>query len=237
MKEPRYHFESSPIDPCKHTTMAEGDYDFLIKLLILGDSATGKSCFLCRYTDNTFCNQFVTTVGIDFKEKNVIYNEQNTDGKEGSGQCIHLQLWDTAGQERFRSLTTAFFRDAMGFLIMFDITNMQSFLNVRQWMTQLQVNAYCENPDIVLCGNKTDLAVQRAVSKKEAEDLAESLGMPYFEVSALSGENVPEAVEALLGLIMRRMEESVDKSWIPHGTVRPGNNTPGEKEPSSGCGC
>uniref|UniRef100_A0A3Q2TLC1 small monomeric GTPase n=1 Tax=Fundulus heteroclitus TaxID=8078 RepID=A0A3Q2TLC1_FUNHE len=123
-------------------------------------------------------------------------------------------------EEMFRSLTTAFFRDAMGFLLLFDLTNEQSFLNVRNWMSQLQIHAYCENPDVVLCGNKCDLSDQRAVSQDEARQLAEKYGITYFETSAASGQNVSEAVDVLLDLIMKRMERCVDKSWIPDGTVR-----------------
>ncbi|NXF00065.1 RB27B protein, partial [Menura novaehollandiae] len=113
---------------------------------------------------------------------------------------------------RFRSLTTAFFRDAMGFLLMFDLTSQQSFLNVRNWMSQLQANAYCENPDIVLIGNKADLSDHREVKEKQARELAEKYGIPYFETSAASGENVEKSLEKLLDLIMKRMEQCMEKS-------------------------
>ncbi|CAK6954874.1 ras-related protein Rab-27A [Scomber scombrus] len=187
-----------------------------------------------------FNSKFITTVGIDFREKRVVYKSTGPDGSSGKGQKIHMQLWDTAGQERFRSLTTAFFRDAMGFLLLFDLTNEQSFLNVRNWMSQLQVHAYCENPDIVLCGNKCDLTDQRAVSEEEARELAEKYGIPYFETSAANGQNVNEAVDVLLDLIMKRMERCVDKSWIPDGTVRangPTNPDISEGSERSKCAC
>uniref|UniRef100_A0A670ZRU7 small monomeric GTPase n=1 Tax=Pseudonaja textilis TaxID=8673 RepID=A0A670ZRU7_PSETE len=116
--------------------MTDGDYDYLIKLLALGDSGVGKTTLLYRYTDNKFNPKFITTVGIDFREKRVVYNSQGSSGSSGKAFKVHLQLWDTAGQERFRSLTTAFFRDAMGFLLMFDLTSQQSFLNVRNWMSK-----------------------------------------------------------------------------------------------------
>ncbi|XP_030581888.1 ras-related protein Rab-27A isoform X2 [Archocentrus centrarchus] len=169
-----------------------------------------------------------------------LYKSTGPDGTSGKGQKIHMQLWDTAGQERFRSLTTAFFRDAMGFLLLFDLTNEQSFLNVRHWMTQLQIHAYCENPDIVLCGNKCDLSDQRAISEDQARELAEKYGVPYFETSAANGHNVSKAVEVLLDLIMKRMERCVDKSWIPDGTVRAnGPSSPDISEGSdrSRCAC
>ncbi|KAL4660702.1 ras-related protein Rab-27A-like isoform X1 [Arapaima gigas] len=220
--------------------MSDGDYDYLIKFLALGDSGVGKTSFLCQYTDGKFNSKFITTVGIDFREKRVVYK---SDGTTGRGQRIHIQLWDTAGQERFRSLTTAFFRDAMGFLLLFDLTNEQSFLNVRNWMSQLQMHAYCENPDIVLCGNKCDLDDERVVKEQEARELADKFGIPYLETSAASGQNVSQAVELLLDLIMKRMERCVDKSWMPQSVVQPNGHTAAEKlteeaEPNAGkCSC
>ncbi|KAL0601137.1 LOW QUALITY PROTEIN: Ras-related protein Rab-27A [Plecturocebus cupreus] len=156
------------------------NYDYLIKFLALGDSGVGKTSVLYQYTDGKFNSKFITTVGIDFREKRVVYRANGPDGAIGRGQRIHLQLWDTAGQERFRSLTTAFFRDAMGFLLLFDLTNEQSFLNVRNWISQLHMHAYCENPDIVLCGNKSDLEDQRVVKEEEARALAEKYGERIF---------------------------------------------------------
>ncbi|KAK3555427.1 hypothetical protein QTP86_016125, partial [Hemibagrus guttatus] len=201
------------------STMTDGDYDYLIKLLALGDSGVGKTTFLYRYTDNKFNPKFITTVGIDFREKRVVYSTNSSNGTTGKTFKVHLQLWDTAGQERFRSLTTAFFRDAMGFLLMFDLTSQQSFLNVRNWMIiklyecegQLQANAYCENPDIVLIGNKADLADQREVQEKQAKELADKYGIPYFETSAATGAAVDKAVVTLLDLVMKRMEQCVEK--------------------------
>ncbi|KAM6981352.1 ras-related protein Rab-27A [Aplochiton taeniatus] len=220
--------------------MSDGDYDYLIKFLALGDSGVGKTSFLYQYTDGKFNSKFITTVGIDFREKRVVYKSNGPDGASSRGQRIHVQLWDTAGQERFRSLTTAFFRDAMGFLLLFDLTNEQSFLNVRNWMSQLQMHAYCESPDIVLCGNKSDLENQRAVSEDEARELAEKYGIPYFETSAANGQNVGQTVDVLLDLIMKRMERCVDKSWIPDGTVRangPSNLDISESPEKGKCAC
>ncbi|XP_061131756.1 ras-related protein Rab-27A [Syngnathus typhle] len=218
--------------------MSDGEYDYLIKFLALGDSGVGKTSFLYQYTDGKFNSKFITTVGIDFREKRVIYDSTGRDGSSGRKQKIHMQLWDTAGQERFRSLTTAFFRDAMGFILLFDLTNEQSFLNVRNWMSQLQVHAYCENPDVILCGNKCDLADQRAVNEEEARELAEKYGIPYFETSAASGQNVSQVVDVLLDLVMKRMERCVDKSWIPDGTFRTnGHNNADLAETSEGSKC
>ncbi|KAM3720782.1 Ras-related protein [Dirofilaria immitis] len=193
-----------------------GDYDYLIKFLALGDSGVGKTSFLHRYTDNTFTGQFISTVGIDFKEKKVIYKSGRI-GYGGRGQRVLLQLWDTAGQERFRSLTTAFFRDAMGFILIFDITNEQSFLNIRDWLSQLKIHAYCETPDIIICGNKSDLENRRQVSTARAKQLADQLGLPYFETSAYSSTNVEKSVDCLLDLVMQRIQQSVKHTRMPVG--------------------
>ncbi|KAM4036773.1 ras-related protein Rab-27A isoform 2-T6 [Anomaloglossus baeobatrachus] len=200
--------------------MFDGDYDYLIKFLALGDSGVGKTSFLYQYTDGKFNSKFITTVGIDFREKRVVYRSNGPDGIAGRGQRVHLQLWDTAGQERFRSLTTAFFRDAMGFLLLFDLTNEQSFLNARNWISQLQIHAYCENPDIVMCGNKSDLEDQRAVKEEEAKEFAEKYGIPYFETSAADGTNVNKAVDTLLDLIMKRMERNLGQNKNPQKFFR-----------------
>ncbi|XP_034728987.1 ras-related protein Rab-27B-like [Etheostoma cragini] len=201
--------------------MADQDYDYLIKLLALGDSGVGKTTYLYRYTDNQFNRKFTTTVGIDFREKRVMYTGKGADGETERNFKIHLQLWDTAGQERFRSLTTAFFRDAMGFLLMFDLTNQQSFLNVRNWMSQLQANAYCDSPDIVLVGTKADLRDVRDVNSRQARDLADRYGIPYFETSAVTGVDVDQAVTTLLDLVMKRMEQNTHggQSSEPNGSL------------------
>lgn len=194
---------------------ASADYDYLIKFLALGDSAVGKTCFLHQYIDKEFKASFASTVGVDFREKRLVHRVPGADGVVGRSHRIHLQLWDTAGQERFRSLTTAFFRDAMGFILLFDLTNEQSFVNIRNWLTQLQTHAYCENPDIILCGNKADLEDQRKVSEERARDVAEKHGLPYFETSAATGQNVAKVVECLLDMVMLRMEQCMDKTQRP----------------------
>lgn len=219
--------------------MTDGEYDYLIKLLALGDSGVGKTTFLYRYTDNKYSRKFTTTVGIDFREKRVMYTGTGSDGTSEKNYTVHLQLWDTAGQERFRSLTTAFFRDAMGFLLMFDLTNQQSFLNVRNWMSQLQANAYCESPDIVLVGTKADLKDMRDVNGRQARDLADRYGIPYFETSAATGAEVDKAVTSLLDLVMRRMEQSTEGAAssfeAPNGS--PVSSHEAEVAPQRKCAC
>ncbi|GLH12506.1 Ras-related protein Rab-3 [Gryllus bimaculatus] len=173
------------------------DYDYLIKFLALGDSGVGKTSFLYQYTDGIFNSRFISTVGIDFREKRLVYRAQSR------SQRVYLQLWDTAGQERFRSLTTAFYRDAMGFLLLFDLTSEQSFLEIRNWLDQLRTHAYCDDPDVVLCGNKCDLEERRVISEQRARETAEKYGLPYLETSAATGQNVSRAVDILLDRVMK----------------------------------
>ncbi|CAH1100986.1 unnamed protein product [Psylliodes chrysocephalus] len=191
------------------------DYDYLVKFLALGDSGVGKTSFLYQYTDGVFHSRFISTVGIDFREKRMIYQSK------GINHRIHLQLWDTAGQERFRSLTTAFYRDAMGFLLLFDLTNEQSFLEIRNWIEQLRIHAYCEVPDIVLCGNKADMEERRVVSEWRAREFAEQNKLPYLETSAATGQNVNRAVETLVDRVMSRIETAVDRAMLPGRRGRP----------------
>jgi len=186
------------------------DYDYLIKFLALGNSGVGKTSLLHQYTEHTFNPRFISTVGIDFRERKITWRGGGgEEGRGGRSQMIQLQLWDTAGQERFRSLTTAFFRDAMGFLLVFDVTNDQSLVATRDWLEQLATHAYTAAPDIVLCGNKVDLEGLRSVSSERGRTMAEELGLPYFETSAATGQGVEEAVEALLDLVMARVERSL----------------------------
>ncbi|XP_046385757.1 ras-related protein Rab-27A-like [Ischnura elegans] len=200
------------------------DYDYLIKFLALGDSGVGKTSFLYQYTDGVFNSRFISTVGIDFREKRLLYRSPNPEGFQGRSQRIHLQLWDTAGQERFRSLTTAFYRDAMGFLLLFDLTNEQSFLEIRNWLDQLRTHAYCDDPDVVLCGNKADLEDRRVISEERAKDIARKYGLLYLETSAATGQNVARAVESLLEQVMKRMEMAVDRAMLPGRRGRPKPN-------------
>ncbi|KAK7053118.1 Ras-related protein Rab-27A [Halocaridina rubra] len=213
------------------------DYDYLIKFLALGDSGVGKTSFLYQYTEGIFQQQFISTVGIDFREKRLIYRGDGT----GRPQGVHLQLWDTAGQEKFRSLTTAFYRDAMGFLLLFDLTNEQSFLDIRSWLEQLKTHAYCDNPDIILCGNKVDLSDQRIISEQRAKEVAEKFGLHYIETSAATGQNVEAAVNYLLDAVMKRMELAVDSSRLPGRRGRAKTLVQQEDEEAedidTGCSC
>ncbi len=158
-------------------------YDHLVKLLLIGDSGVGKSCLLLRFSDDQFTNSFITTIGIDFKVKTV----------ELESKRVKLQIWDTAGQERFRTITSAYYRGAMGILLTYDICDLRSFENVKNWMGNIKEHA-SEKVDIALVGNKNDCDEgDRVISKEQGEALAKSFGVPFYETSAKSGDGVESA--------------------------------------------
>ncbi|XP_072044544.1 ras-related protein Rab-26-like isoform X2 [Amphiura filiformis] len=162
-------------------------YDFACKVMLIGDSGVGKTCLLVRFKDGAFLSgSFISTVGIDFRNKVV----------DIDGSKVKLQIWDTAGQERFRSVTHAYYRDAHALLLLYDVTNRQSFENIRAWVSEIQEYA---NDDVVvmLLGNKSDMVSERVVKKEEAEKLAKDHGVAYMETSAKSGLNVELAFVAV----------------------------------------
>ncbi|CAF3760425.1 unnamed protein product [Rotaria socialis] len=198
--------------------MARAMDDYLdLKFLAIGDSGVGKTCLLNQYIDGQFMKSLGTTVGIDIRDKNIFYKST----RSNRSYNISLQLWDTAGQERYRSLTTSFFRDAMGFLLVFDLANETSFLNVRNWIGEIQSNAYSENVDVILVGNKCDLENERIITKSRALQFAQQNRVEYIETSALQNINVGESVESLLDLVMNRLEGEGNLSRISRRLSRP----------------
>jgi small GTP-binding protein len=165
----------------------------LLKILVIGESAVGKSCLLLRYTDNKFQETFMTTIGVDFKTKYI----------DIDGTHVKLQIWDTAGQEKFRSITRAYYRGAHGILVVFDISRRDTFNQTKMWIDSIRDSQGDANLiDVILIGNKCDLV--RAVTKEEAQALANSYGIRYFETSAKENTNVEEAFLFLAGLALRK---------------------------------
>ena len=153
------------------------EYDYLVKLLIIGDSGVGKSCVMQRFADHEFTANYISTIGVDFKVRTVDIN----------GRRVKLQIWDTAGQERFRTITSSYYRGAHGILIVYDITCRSSFESIKQVWLQ-DVDKYATHPDpprLMIIGNKLDLAHARQVTTKEGQDFADACGADaFFERSA-----------------------------------------------------
>jgi Ras-related protein Rab-8A len=156
-------------------------YDMQIKLLMIGDSGVGKTCLLLRYANDSFSPTFITTIGIDFKIKNV----------DIDGTRIKLQIWDTAGQERFRTITTSYFRGAQGILLVYDVTDRRSFESIRNWISQIQQHADV-HVNKILVGNKCDMLDEKVVSTEEAAKLAKEFGIEFWECSAKNDINVDD---------------------------------------------
>jgi len=171
------------------------------KILILGDPAVGKSCFLARYVENTFENVYMSTAGMDYKYKDV---------ELGDGKLIKLQIWDTAGQERYRTLTTNLYKGAVGIVLIYDITNKKTFENVRSWITSIEEET-SKKIILILVGNKADLKDERKVQKEEGEDIAKEFNLPFFESSAQSGLNVKSVFETLAKLIVEKKAQSANQ--------------------------
>lgn len=169
-------------------------YDYLFKLLLIGDSGVGKTCLLFRFSEDAFNTTFISTIGIDFKIRTV----------ELDGKKIKLQIWDTAGQERFRTITTAYYRGAMGIMLVYDITNEKSFDNIRNWIRNIEEHASADVEKMIL-GNKCDMNDKRQVSKERGEKLAIDYGIKFLETSAKSSINVEEGFLTLAGDIMSRL--------------------------------
>ncbi|CAJ1056673.1 ras-related protein Rab-8B-like [Xyrichtys novacula] len=156
-------------------------YDYLFKLLLIGDSGVGKTCLLFRFSEDSFNTTFISTIGIDFKIRTI----------ELDGKRVKLQIWDTAGQERFRTITTAYYRGAMGILLVYDICNEKSFENIKNWIRNIEEHASSDVEKMIL-GNKCDMTDRRQVSKDRGEKLAIDYGVKFLETSAKSGLNVEE---------------------------------------------
>jgi Ras-related protein Rab-8A len=176
---------------------AKGAY--IVRLLMVGDSACGKTSLVLRFDQNVFSTKFVTTIGVDYRDKMV----------KIEGTTMRLQLWDTAGQERFRSLTSNFFGRADGFVLTFDVSNRPSFDHVVGWMRDIKTRAP-PDCDIVLCGNKCDLDNDRVVAYEEGKQLADEYGVQFFETSALTGQNVEKMFTALAANIKRKRIDDLE---------------------------
>merc|ERR1711937_59024 len=163
---------------CRPAMANTAEYDYLFKLLLIGDSGVGKSAILLRFADDTFTESYISTIGVDFKIRTI----------DLEGKTIKLQIWDTAGQERFRTISSTYYRGAHGIIIVYDITNIESFHNVQRWMQEISKYAK-ENVSKLLVGNKSDLT-QRAVTESEGKAFAKEHSLPFLETSARTGANV-----------------------------------------------
>eukprot|EP00798_Chlamydomonas_sp_ICE-L_P007944 gene7944-1159_t len=165
----------------------DDDYDYLFKVVLIGDSGVGKSNILSRFTRNEFCLESKSTIGVEFATRSI----------QVDGKTIKAQIWDTAGQERYRAITSAYYRGAVGALLVYDITKAVTFENVERWLKELRDHADA-NIVIMLVGNKSDLRHLRGVPTEEAQAFCEREGLSFIETSALESTNVERAFQQIL---------------------------------------
>ncbi|CAA0836738.1 Ras-related protein RABA2b [Striga hermonthica] len=163
------------------------EYDYLFKIVLIGDSGVGKSNILSRFTRNEFCLESKSTIGVEFATRTL----------QVEGKTVKAQIWDTAGQERYRAITSAYYRGAVGALVVYDITKRQTFENVQRWLRELRDHAD-SNIVIMLAGNKSDLNHLRVVAERDANLFAEKEGLSFLETSALEALNVEKAFQTIL---------------------------------------
>ena len=171
------------------------DIHYFVKLLMLGDSGVGKSCLMMRFSDGKFPIDIIGTAGIDCKEKVV-----STEGKN-----IRVQIWDTAGQERYSTLTESYYKKAYGIMLAYDVTDLDSFKSVDNWIKSIKDKGNTV-VEVILVGNKIDLKVDRKVTITMGKQLAESYKIPFIETSAMDGTGVLEAFEILIENILKNKD-------------------------------
>jgi len=161
---------------------APRDYDYLFKLVLIGDSGVGKSCLLLRFADDNFTDSYISTIGVDFRFRTIPIE----------GKTVKLQIWDTAGQERFRTITSAYYRGADGIIMVYDVTNAESFDHVEEWLSE--VDRYASKDTVkLLVGNKADLTDEKQVPEETAMRFAEKIDINFLETSAKTATNVDTA--------------------------------------------
>lgn len=165
--------------------MTSSEYDYLFKLLLIGDSGVGKSCMLLRFADDIFTESHISTIGVDFKIRTI----------ESKGKVIKLQIWDTAGQERFRTITSSYYRGAHAMMIVYDVCDKESFENVKNWLHECEKYA-SENVIKLLVGNKSD-SNSRQVTYNAGQQFADEYKLQFIETSAKNGSNIEKAFQTI----------------------------------------
>ena len=181
--------------------MVDDEYDFIFKVLLLGNSDVGKSSLLLRFVDSVWNDAFVPTIGVDFKVKTLEINNKK----------VKMQIWDTAGEERFRTVVSTYFRGAHGILLLYDVTNRDSFKNLENWLIEIEKNS-SEKVLKILLGNKCDLNDDREIQPDEGRAFADRNGMEFMETSAKMNTNVNEAFETLGKLMIEFNSKNNNKT-------------------------
>ncbi|XP_053694852.1 ras-related protein Rab-35-like [Sabethes cyaneus] len=180
----------------------------MFKLLILGDSGVGKSSLMLRFADNDFLPSFLTTVGVDLKIQNMMID----------GTRVKVQIWDTAGQERFRTITNTYYRGAHGVIIVYDVTNGESFTNVKRWIHEIDSN--CDAVCMVLVGNKNDQLGQKVVLTEDAKRFSDQMKIKLFETSAKENINIEEMFFDITKQVLMQKKRMLQGSTADAASVK-----------------
>ena len=209
-------------------TIKEVNFNYLLKYIIIGDAAVGKSNILSRYVKNEFSENLKSTVGVELGIKFIKVKGVNT----------KIQIWDTAGQERYRAITSSYYKGSHGCFIVYDITNESSFENVEKWYEHVQREAG-KDISIILVGNKCDLENERKISKEQGQDKARNLNCAFFETSARNGVNISEIFDDLANNIYEKTggnknDEDIDIEFVNDNKAvnlnKNGNESPEKKK-------
>lgn len=165
----------------------------IYKILLLGDSSVGKTCFLTQFAEGTFKENHLATIGLDFRLKEITLPD---------GTSVLLKIWDTAGQEKFRTITKNYFKGADGIILLYDITKKETFEGITLWLDDIRDNG-SEKVRILLVGNKADLVNNREVTFDEGHQLAKEQSLPFFESSAKNNINIQETINDLANQIIK----------------------------------
>ena len=176
------------------------DYDYIFKIVLIGDTCVGKSCILVRFSDDIFNDSYVTTIGVDFRFKTMVVNNK----------VAKIQIWDSAGQERFRSVAMSTLKAVKGIILVFDMTFEESFKSVSTWIKQIDENL--NNPYLILFGNKIDIDKSEwKVNQEEIKKFVEEKKMPYFETSAKDNQGIKEGFDYLINEVYEKINEQKEE--------------------------
>ena len=183
-------------------------FDYTFKIVMIGDSGVGKSCILLRFADDKFNENFYATIGVDFRFKNVMVDDKS----------VKLQIWDTAGQERFKTITSAYYRGADGIIIVYDITDRNSFAHIKDWLDD--VNKYTDdNPLKIIVGNKIDLIKDKQINNNDMKTMTAQTGIEIIECSAKDSIKINDLMEIMTKKLIEKKKKTkvikiLQKIWF-----------------------
>lgn len=203
-------------------------FDYLIKLLVVGDSGVGKTNLLLRFTENEFSLHTISTIGVDFKKK--VINVQD--------KKINLQIWDTAGQERFQTMALSYYKGAWGIILAYSIIDIKSFQSIERWLKQIKENA-SKDVIIVLIGNKSDLESERLIPKEMGQELALKFNIPiFFETSAKDNTMINAVFQYIGEEVLKKIKKEEEEGFKDkRGESYFLKSRIGKREEEEGCSC